>query len=232
MSNTSNLTKVSSFVSHLALHFGAPKFDVPEQNQKMAEGQWLQTMVRSLGGYSQECLDRARDGLITGRKYRSFPLVSEIIEACNKAQRAINEENPRLALGSKGYDESKLAPYAPERERIANELILCPMGRQAAKDGWNLSLWHFIHRNLRLPTDKWMRDPKTDQMVSEIAYCKGIITDADFHHDFGTWDGEDRFSAQKRKEASDLQHALAKLGQSMLKKRDDLAAYVLTGEVR
>lgn len=221
MNNTSNLTKVSSFVSHLALHFGAPKFDVPEQNQKMAEGQWLQTMVRSLGGYSQECLDRARDGLITGRKYRSFPLVSEIIEACNKAQRAINEENPRLALGSKGYDESKLAPYAPERERIANELILCPMGRQAAKEGWNLSLWHFIHRNLRLPTAR-----------HEIEPLKNVITDADFHHDFGTWDGEDRFSAQKRKEASDLQHALAKLGQSMLKKRDDLAAYILTGEVR
>jgi len=229
---------VPSFVSGLVVHFGEPKFDVPDADKKNALSRWLKDMVRNLGGFNSGVLEKACEIIIATRKYRSFPSLYECKEACIDAQEWL--DNQRLAIEEK--KQPKVPPqWAPTRFDMADQLIQSPLGRRAAKEGWILSLHDFCRNHLRLPEERHViqdDDPRVRKSscatlsrwkqyyagdtVREIDECVEAANSFEQHfriqiHAEGAGDG--------------MAAALVRLGDSMNERRERLRALVLEGVV-
>lgn len=185
---------VSQFITDLAIHFGR-KHDTPE-----AEKAWLQSMFSSMRGYNADVLRRAADKIIGTRTERSFPLPAECKRVCEEIQRFDETTKPR-ALIDHPHKNDAMSEW---RWRLADDLIMCPMGREAAKDGWIGALHDFARENGRLPTG------------SEISKCKADAKGFD-----------EAFMKCARGECGELSKSLTDLGQTMLKRREKLRARVL-----
>ena len=197
---------VSDMISDLAIQFGRPKFKgISEQEYPRAYAEFLKVINPALRMFSGEELKKAAEIIIATRKYRSFPMVYECREACIEAAKALKAERPRMFGGN---DDARLPPpdWAPHRENIANELVMTALGQRAAREGWISALWQFIRKEMRLPND------------AEIKTC---IADAK---------GVDEWTERaSRGECGAQSMAVMRLGESMLKRRDELKAMVLEG---
>jgi hypothetical protein len=194
---------VSSFLSELSLHFGK-RFETED-----AEDQWLDSMERNLKGYTPSVLKRACQKIIDTRKDRYFPLPAECRKACEeviKIDRA--EATPSFIPGS--VDPKNLQSKYDQAYAHADWLIMQgPMGKQAANEGWILTLHDFIRENGHLPKDY------------EITKCKATAKGFD----------ED-YAKCLRGEAGYLSKSLAGLAETMLKRRYKLTDMVLHGVVK
>jgi hypothetical protein len=140
------MEKVTRFINLLKANF-TQRFESPEQ-----ELEWTKSMLRELRGFDPVILERAATDIIRTRKYRNFPMPAECLEACFHAKKAA-ENLERSSF----FDLSKSKPADGKRaatfESLADELILGPMGRQAAREDWIGFLYDFIKKNGRLPKD-------------------------------------------------------------------------------
>jgi hypothetical protein len=99
----------------------------------------------------------------------------------------------------------KDSPFSGWRIKLADDLIMCPMGKEAAKEGWILALHDFARENGRLPTG------------SEISRVKAVPKGFD-----------DAYALAARGEAGPLGFDLIKhIGNPMIARRKALAARVL-----
>jgi hypothetical protein len=134
------------FLNNLKVHF-PPRLPRPE-----LEEAWVQSMVKELRGYSSPVLEAAASEIIRTRKRTDFPLPSECRDVCEAIKK--REENAaraaELPVGANRW-MGRDSIFSPERKRLADELIIGPMGKEAARDGWILSLHVFIRENGRLP---------------------------------------------------------------------------------
>lgn len=220
---------VTAFISRLVVHFGEPKFDVPDSEKGNAHKQWLRDMVRSLSQASRECLDRAGDRIIDSRKYRSFPLLHDIRDACNEAAEDIKREQPRLI----GSQPAQHGASVEDRENFARELLLGEMGRQAAREGWVFGLFTFIRDHMRLPSptahcgDK-RKMHREHGPCSEVECIKrgseGVMTALE-----ALYRNQQDILPSKRHEWEAQRKDLISLGEAMLAKREALTKYVETG---
>lgn len=189
---------VSQFITELAVHFGR-KHDTQE-----AEDAWLKSMVESLRGYSQSTLRAGAKRIINNRTERSFPLPAECKKVCDEI--ASYEQREQQA-GQLAVDRVP-STFSPARVQLADDLINCPMGREAAKEGWVLALHDFARDNMRLPTG------------GEISKVKAVPKGFD-----------DAYALCVRGEAGVCGKALKQLGDHMIAKRKRLAERVLHGVV-
>lgn len=196
---------VSNFITGLVVHFGEPKFDVPDYDKPKAHSEWLKTMVHNFRNYSDNTLERAVQIIVSTRKYRSFPLVSECREACADADDWLKSQ--RLPMP----DTSKPVPsaWSPDRITLADELVMGALGKQAARDGWVMALHTFCRDNLRLPAGP------------EIAKC--IKTAKEF---------DEAYEWSLRGKTGPFSKSLVALGDSMLARREELRSMVLDGVLR
>jgi hypothetical protein len=106
--------------------------------------------LRGLGRYSNETLQRAADRMLAERKQRKFPLPAECLEACRAAQDEIvaeaRRENDAQKQGAKSND-----PWSAGRVKLADRMMDSDPGRQAAQEGWIVSLHDFCREEARLP---------------------------------------------------------------------------------
>lgn len=219
MNQSPNVTGVSKFVAGLAVHFGEPKFEVSDLDKPKAYADWLRAMVRNFGSYSDEALQRTCELIVANRTYRTFPLVAEIKKAAIEADKQVRADKPRLI----GTTPGAVASTSPDRERLAMELILGAMGRQATREGWIHSLFTFTRDHMRLPSkDKPCTDKRQMHRehgpCSEVECCKYAARGFD-----------KAFDDCRAADPASLQGKLVKLGLSMAQKRDALAKYVETG---
>jgi hypothetical protein len=154
---------IVTFIGNIAVHYPTPKHETPE-----AEAIWLKSMVSELRGSSPEVLDRAARHIIQTRKYRNFPLPSECREACRRAAGEIDalrhvETLPTLrkSLG----DE-----WSTERCKLAYDLIKSGTGKQAAREGWILAMWHFCRKHQRAPMGPEIDACKREAAAFDEAY--------------------------------------------------------------
>ena len=184
---------ISKFVADVALHF-PNRFDT-----EASEDEWLQSMSRNLRGYSADVLKYAAQKIIDTRTDRRFPLPSECKKICNEIAQREAAEKPQLGV------DKKLPPlHSDSRVKWADTLIDCPIGREAARDGWVLSLHDFARVNGKLPVG------------SEIAACKA-----------GAKGFDEAFTLCARGEAGPLNKPLLGLGQAMLARRRELEVRLL-----
>lgn len=184
---------VSQFITELAVHFGR-KHETPE-----AEEAWLKSMFACLRGYNADTLKRAASRILNTRTERSFPLPAECKKVCDDIA-----SQDAIVNGSKLIPDKMPPPYSDWRWKLADELIMCPLGREAANGGWILSLHDFARENMRLPTG------------SEIGRCKEARNKFD-----------EGYEICLRGEGGPANNALLQLAESMNKRREALRARVL-----
>ena len=106
--------------------------------------------ARALSQYSDKVLQRAADGMLATRSQRKFPLLAECLEACRSAQDEIageaKRENDNRRQSAKSND-----PWSPERVHLADGMMRSEIGREAAREGWIVSLHDFCREDGRLP---------------------------------------------------------------------------------
>jgi hypothetical protein len=185
---------VIAFADRVLQHFPPFRWDDDK------EAAWAETMVRELSGFPDDVVERAGREMVRTRKKPQTPLVSECIDACLDAKRWIEAQRQSETL-SVEHDSGVNRDWTTERLKLANDLMVTPLGKQAAKEGWVGALWSFARKNSRLP-----------QQGKEIEGCKQAAKDFDAAYALCVrGHGDARVSA-----------ALEKIGGDMLKRRHDL----------
>jgi hypothetical protein len=191
-------TAVANFIEALLAHYPV-RYDSEER-----EDAWVNSITVALRQYPADLLNEVAQDIIRTRKYRNFPLLSEILDKCE----AIEARREHIARAQALPEMRKSAgdEWSSERVKFAYDLIKSGMGKQAAGDSpcWILALWHFCRKNQRLPAGK------------EIDACKREA------HEF-----DEAYDRCLRGEAGPLSRALERLGDSMAAKREKLVAEVL-----
>ena len=147
-----DMTRISNFLTTVVIHF-PPKFDSPGH-----EAEWLRSIATALQGFSATTLQRAAQRIINTRKYRSFPLVSEIVTVCDEIGHEDNLKNPKFNHPAHDPANKSWTAWTEERKQWANQLIQSEIGRQAAREDWILALHDFIRINNRLPAHQYEID--------------------------------------------------------------------------
>jgi hypothetical protein len=178
------------------------------------EEAWTDSMIRNLQGYSPDVLRRAAQKIIDTRddKYaRRFPLPAECKQVCDDIIKWDHLQNgPKLLPDTK--------PREGEydfKARLADELIIGPMGRQAAKEGWILSLHDFIRDFGRLPKGTEIDGRTTPTMKNRLS-CKQAAEEFNAMYD-----------EVLRGRGGACAKALEGLGDKMVAKREKLRRTVL-----
>lgn len=190
-----------SFISTLILHFPV-RHDSQEK-----EKAWTLALVRELRGFSPDVLQGACESIIRNRKDRRFPLLAECRSACVEAQRWLDMEKNKGDLIKSSQPAGSHLDWTADRLKLATDLCMSPMGRQAAKEGWIQQLHDFARRNSRLPQPNEIGALKREAKLFDEAYAKCVK---------GGWP-----------QAEELE----RLGALMLKRREDLVDRVLHGVV-
>ena len=145
----------------------------PYRWDEVQEKAWSEIMVRELGGFKPEVLDRAFQDLVRNHE-KGTPSVKICINACVEARRWVEaqENHGKLPAFQKTDDE-----WSTERWRLAHELKQSALGRQAAREGWIVSFVHFCRKNQRHPAGPEIEQCKRDSSGIEEIYAKALRGD-------------------------------------------------------
>lgn len=167
---------------------------------------YLDEMGRMLAKYSENVLDQATDLVLKTHRGRNWPTPAECITACEDVLETDRARDARKAGNVEHYPE--WTSTAIER---ANKLIQSPLGQQAAREGWISPLWDYCRHAGELPDSE-----------AAIHRCKVIAREFD-----------EAYAHVSRGEGhAQLSAALKKLGDSMLERRNKLAAIALGQQER
>lgn len=193
---------VVKFIGAVSIHF--PRHKPETEEDKSREKQWVESMIQVLGDYDEDVLQRAATRIVRSEaKDRRFPLPAACRAACEEILKLDRASQPPTI-----EDKAKqFAGHADWQYRLADDLIMCGLGRQAAREGWILSLHDFCRNNGRLPKEQW-----------EIRKCID-----------GARGFDEAYEALVRN-GGVLSRELIALGDSMLKRREDHRARVLGWE--
>jgi hypothetical protein len=199
---------VADFIEALLVHYPV-RHDTEER-----EDAWVNSMIGALRGFEGDLLKEVATDIIRTRKYRNFPLLSEILDKCDDIEKR-REARKREAVFAPLRPAADSDLWSTERCRLAYQLIHGGMGREAAQDNpcWVLALWHFCRRNQRLPSGTEIDACKRAAREFDEAYADAV------HGEAPDKDGVMRELANGR--------ALQNLGASMLAKREKLIAEVM-----
>ena len=140
---------VVKFIAKLEVHYPLPRHQTDQQKTE-----WVHSMVRELRGFDSATLLRAADDIIRRRTDTRFPLPSECLRACSEAKKWIDADRRMHSLpmgGQQQHGQPVSAMGWEERERLADDLVKCPVGRQAAQEGWIGALHAYAVKFGRLP---------------------------------------------------------------------------------
>lgn len=189
---------VANFIRVVSIHF-------PSSARGDDAELWLASMDRILRGMEPEVLAIAAEIIIETRDQkrdgRFFPVPKECVAACERARERIRLQAVPPLLSQGNRDPS---PFASWRVALADELIQGSMGREAAENGWALSLRDFCRRHGRLPQGR------------EIDGCKRTAAGFD-----------DALQACEAGRAGVLSGPLARLGRTMREVREAVSGQIL-----
>lgn len=193
--------KVQKFLTTVMSHFN--KRHASQED----EDAWTLSMINGLKGYDASVLDRAAERILLNRNEPGFPYLAECRKACEeviKLERA--DRTPKFDDAAKAKAQLDAADW---QYRLADDLIMCSLGKRAAQEGWILSLHDFARINGRIPTQEW-----------EIRKC--ITSARGFDEAY-----EDLLRERANGRSSGLQNSLIHLGDEMLKRREKYRQMVL-----
>lgn len=129
-------------------------FPLPKSSEGH-EDQFFEAYFQVLKSFDDITLGDAAAHIIATRTQRSFPLPAECNLACaeaiaGEAVRARQESRSGNRHEQRDFGD-RYPEWSERRCRLADGLIQCEMGRQAAREDWIWTLWEFCRENERLP---------------------------------------------------------------------------------
>jgi hypothetical protein len=119
------------------------------------EDEFFGAYLDALISFDDATLELAARTIVGTRTARSFPLPSECSVACKDA---FNQIEYRRRVRPDNSAEIRNTPIGQRdpacseaRQRLADDLIQCPLGIQASEEGWISRLWDFCRDAGRLP---------------------------------------------------------------------------------
>ncbi len=165
---------VKKFIAAVDLVFPAPQFD----GDKTRQTAWVAVLSSTIGGCSDDLLGEAAGIILRERDPkkdgRFFPTPHECTKACNAAAAAIERKRTPLLTAPPEV------PY-DARVRLARDLMQSPMGKQAKREGWDTTMYHFCVDNMRVPGGKEVDECKRDARKFVAIYEECLKGD----HPFG-----------------------------------------------
>lgn len=190
---------VLDFIASVSVHFPPPR-----GLDESLERAWLESISRSLEFYKPDVIAAAAQLILDERGemngVRRFPLPKEIKQACHEVLNRRSAEQRASTLPIAAESDNQFADW---RVRLADELIMTAMGRDAARGGWILGLHEFCRREARAPNDREIPQIRREAKEFDAAYETCVM---------GGWP-----------EARGLE----RLGRSMLDRREALRQRVL-----
>ena len=198
------------FIDVVMQHY--PPFRWDEEQEKA----WAATMVRELGGFSDEVITKTTERMVRTRTERRTPLVSECINACSETRKWLEQERQTQSLAVDHDTNPQNRDWTADRLKLASELMNTPMGKQASKEGWVGCLWSFARRNSRLP-----------QQGKDVEQCKQDAKGVD--EAYATLVRGPKPDDPNRALVAPIMAALERLGAEMLRRRHVIEQRVLGG---
>lgn len=149
---------VKNFIAAVDLVFPAPQYG----GDKARQSGWLALMTNELGGYPDDVLAAVGKRIVTERKPddgRFFPLPSEIIPLCDE----IMQQRKGREMFQIGHDKA-------EHYDLARDLMKCPLGQQARKEGWDASMFYFCVKHGKAPSGKEIDECKANSKEFTATY--------------------------------------------------------------
>lgn len=131
--------------------------------------EFTKEFIKAISGYSAESYIRATDNLIRSHEptnLKPWPSMAATRQAVHDAQEAM----------PKGEQKEKDQRWTRPVLQRADDLIQSDMGRQAAEEGWSLSLWDFCREKGRLPTGYEVSACKQTTREFNEAYATTVNT--------------------------------------------------------
>lgn len=170
-----------------------------------SETAWNDMMIDELKVFDEEVLIEAAKILLR-KKLRGFPLLAECIDACAEARKAIEWRKPKIPIGSEGKPPDTAGRY----EALADDLIMGPDGREAARAGYISSFHQYIVKHGRSPDRHAIKQVVQEARDLDETYA-GLISG-------------------RQKCVPEHRNLLIDLGTKMLARREELRTRVLGSE--
>jgi len=152
---------------------------------KMAEGReadFYEDYMRALSRFSDTDLRFGAAWLINTAETRAYPLPSKCVAAC-KASINDREKAPVVdTRPDKHYPE-----WDMDRRKLADRLIACPIGYEAAKEDWIWTLWDFIRINQRFPDKHEIAVLRKKGMALSKEFWESVSEEKHFVNNNGLW---------------------------------------------
>lgn len=209
----------SEFMDKVLLHW--PPFRWTEEQERA----WSEDLVQEVHGFSAAIRKRASETMVRSRPRRAgTPGVADCVAACVEAKRWIDIEEGKTKLPLGPADRA--GEWEAGRLKLAYDLCNSDLGRQAAKEGWLLSLWNFCRVPRGDPPGQ--RHPKG----AEIEQLKKQADDhrrrvIELHAQAEKEERERKAAGEWVRVGDGVAASLASLGESMLTKQERMAKEVL-----
>lgn len=201
--------KVEKFLTTVMSHFNK------RHASDADEEAWTLSMIDGLKPYHANVLDAAAQRIILTRREPGFPFLADCRRACEEVIKLDQaERTPKFDDAAK--EKSRINDH-DWRYKLADELIVCAMGRQAAREGWALSLHNFIVDFGRLPNDHEVNGRMTPTLKNRLP-CKQAAEEF-----------QKAFESVLNGEAGPCSKMLEKLGDKMNQRRERIERMILEG---
>jgi hypothetical protein len=137
---TNNKSSVEeNFIAPLLMHFAPPELENPAMIDMFYDD-----IIEDVMAYPLEVLRLAVKKIRRSRVYPTFPPIAECLAACREAHGELIKPLTR-------HDSTDYPEWSKGRVAAANQMICCPMGVQAAQQGWIVWLWDWCREHDGLP---------------------------------------------------------------------------------
>jgi hypothetical protein len=138
------------------------------------ETSWTQALIREVSGFERQVLGSALAHLIRTRRDTKTPTVAMCIDACVAERRYAEAQKVAESLPMHGAAKPKEHLLWEERERLADDIVKGPDGKQAARDGWIGTLHAFIVNTGRMPNAGEMAKCKQQAREFDESYAQCV----------------------------------------------------------
>lgn len=202
------------FIELVEIHFPAPKFNGDEDRDEL----WTNSIAGILAPYDDSVVLEAAATIVKTRDPAEkggsmFPKPFEIIKVLDEIKerqrvRAMPLIESAEAKTRRERFEAEVRSWTPDRQKLATDLCLTPLGQRAAREGWVVALWNYARHNMRLPEEQKDIDELRRQGLDTRKAVEAIIS-----------------APAKDK----LDVAMQDMAGAVLKSGDDLAHSILKG---
>lgn len=207
------------------LAYAALQVFAPATWDEEQEATWTGYVVPEIEGMADEVIEAGTKHMLRRRKRKDgMPSVAECVEYCEEADRWIKQKQGKENLQIEEQPAVGHLEWTADRQKLASDLILCALGKQAAKEGWIKSLWNFARKNGRLPQPNEIEGCKREHKEFHETYAKLVVDAAKLSpkkSSDSTWIHIGDASG------SVLARAWLTMGDEMIKRQKELADYVL-----